>query len=207
MTEKKLSGSAYAQLSLPWNVSLMEEEHLLMERVQQGDVAAFRKLYDRYKSRVMSYLNMMVRNRAVAEELAQEAFLRVYRARASYGREAKFSTWMWTIARNLAIDHLRKKTETLLDPHQQEGSHRIEEIESPLSNAEVMLIRNSRQEQVEKCLSKLTHAQREVLTLRTLSELNYDEIAATMKTTLASVKSLIFRAKEALIHCLKKSES
>jgi RNA polymerase sigma-70 factor (ECF subfamily) len=192
------------QLSALSPVFQAEDDQQLMRRVQDEDVRAFQKLYDRYKGRIMSFLIQMVRQKSVAEELTQEVFLRVYRSRAAYDRQAKFSTWIWTIARNLAYDSLRKKREVLLDPDPEGGTSAIDNLESPLSSAEEQLIEQAAQSKLEHCLQKLAESQREALVLRTFSDNSYEDIADTMQTTLSSVKSLIHRAKESLLKCLGK---
>jgi RNA polymerase sigma-70 factor (ECF subfamily) len=149
----------------------------------------------------MSYLYQLLRNRSLAEELTQETFLRAYRVRETYRPEAKFSTWLFSIARNAAVDQLRKKDEMLaLDP---DTSDPVAEASNETPDAEALLIERADAQRLDGCMeSDLTLPQREALTLRTVSELGYEEIAEQLGVTLASVKSLIHRAKQALIDCL-----
>ena len=172
-----------------------------------GDVKAFEKLFTKFKGPIVSYVYQMTQNRTAAEEIAQEIFLKVYRVRETYRPEAKFSTWLWTIARNTALDHLRKKSEVLIEDRAQEDEVLIDQVEAPIPSAEARLIEAADQQRVEGCMQKLTPLQKEALTLRTVSELSYDEIALQMGTSLSSVKSLINRAKQALIECLSGQES
>jgi len=179
------------------------EDHELMLSVQQGDRYSFNLLYHRYKKPIRSYLYYMTRKTEVADELAHEVFLKVYRNRESYQPTAKFSTWLWTIAKNLGVDHLRKKKEVLY--RNKEDDSAIQEYEDVnLSNAEQQLIEQSEKQQVEDCFNNLNDKQKEALGLRIFSQLSYDEISRSMKITLVAVKSIIFRAKTALIECVQK---
>src|SRR4051812_20702566 len=85
----------------------MSEDQKLMRASAGGDVKAFQKLYEKFKGPLMSYIGTIVRGQAVVEDLTQEVFLRAYRSRENYTASAKFSTWLWTIARNCAFDYLR----------------------------------------------------------------------------------------------------
>jgi RNA polymerase sigma-70 factor (ECF subfamily) len=177
-----------------------EEDHRLMLRVAQGDDAAFRRLYDRYKAPVRSYIHSLVRTASVADEIAQEVFLRVYRSRDRYTADAKFSTWLWTIARNLSFDQLRKKSEILQD----ETSPAALEPESPDPTAEALLVERATQQGIQICLDELTPAQSQAVALRIHAELSYEQIADTLQVSLPAVKNHLHRAKAALIDCLKR---
>lgn len=162
-----------------------------MDKVARGDTDAFRKLYDRYKRPIMSYAFYMVKSQSVAEEVTQETFLKVYRARESYTREAKFTTWLWAIARNVAIDHLRKKSELPL------SEEFAETLPAPEAGTEALDAAS--REQVAEALTGLSEAQREAVSLRTFSELSYEEIASAMEISVSAVKNHLHRAKAALI--------
>ena len=186
-------------------VSPLEGEARLMSQAAAGDVEAFRALYERYKAPVMSYVFGLVSQRHVAEEITQEVFLRAYRARETYRADARFSTWLWTIARNSAYDHLRKKKEVLLIADPDDGDTELDRLASPMSDAESQLMEHVDRVRLERCMAGLSDPQRDALTLRTVSELSYEEIAESLGTSLASVKSLIFRAKRALLDCIKEA--
>lgn len=214
-SKKTLGNHPAAQLSGGSSVSSFErrggeavspdDARKLMLRVRQGDREAFGRLFEEFKGPIMSYLYPLVQNQASAEELTQETFLRVYRARESYEPKAKFSTWLWTIAHNAAMDHLRKRAETpASESADGESPSLIDQLESPLTDAESALVEQAERARVEHCMGELTLPQREALMLRTVSELSYDEIATTMSSTLASVKSLINRAKQSLVDCIRK---
>jgi RNA polymerase sigma-70 factor (ECF subfamily) len=207
MTKSKIT-----QLSDPSSVLLKDKDQVdqnLMIQVSRGDRLAFEKLYQKFKGPIMNFVANMVRNQSVAEELVQEIFLKVYRAREEYLPTAKFSTWFWTIARNTAFDHLRKKRDLLLDDASvpsEESPSLIDQLETPLSNAEMQLVENAENKRLQNCMQELTPKQREATLLRIISELSYEEIASTIGTSLSSVKSLIHRSKQVLLECLKKEE-
>lgn len=196
-----------AQLLATSDVS-PEEHHQWMLRVKKGDRQAFELLFDHYQGAVVSYAYSWVKNQDHAEEIAQEAFLKVFRVRETYEPSASFVAWLWTIVRNAALDFLRKKKEFLLETHPDEDSndaHPIDEIESPLANAETLLIEEMDRAQIERCMEKIPPIQRDALQLRLVSELSYEEIAEMLKTTASAVKSALNRAKTALIQCFQRS--
>ncbi len=201
--KRRLFPSLFAQPKCPVAVSSGDEDIQRMLRVKEDDVRAFEYLYEKYKGPVMSYLIYLTKNPGTAEELAQEVFLRIYRNRSSYTPKAKFSSWLWTITRNLAYDHLSKKHEFLVAPDPQTGHTPFDDIESPILDAELQLIQKADSKKIEKCLEELTPPQRETLMLRLASDLNYDEISEILHSSLSSVKSLLHRAKESLIDCFK----
>ena len=186
----------------------MDADQKLMVQFSQGDVAAFEKLYERFKGPIMSYVYGLTKNQSAAEDITQEVFLKVYRVRATYEPKAKFSTWLWTIAKHTSLDVLRKKQEILFeDRPNEEGQGQapeIEQIEANLPDAEALLLNHAEDARLEHCLEELSPLQKDALLLRTQSDLSYDEIATLLKTSLSSVKSLIFRAKTTLVTCVKK---
>lgn len=192
------------QLSRVRNVLLLEEDEMLMEKIKLGDQGAFRVLYERYKNPLLSYAYHLLGQTALAEEVTQETFIRVYKHASTYEAKAKFTTWLWTISRNLCLDHLRKKKEHHFENDEEMDAETFATLDSPLEKREMDLIQQSEEKRLQHCLQELTPSQREALTLRTFSELSYEEIAKTLSTSLASVKSLIFRAKNALVECVKK---
>lgn len=200
-----------AQLSRASSVQPQVDTQLML-LVRNGDPAAFKKLFNKFKGPIMSYALSLVQNPRIAEEITQEVFLKVFRVRETYEPSAEFSTWLWTLARNASLDHLRKKSEILFAPAPEDcesesaGGIRLEDIESPLKDAECLLLEQAEAARLTHCMGELTLIQSEALALRTVSELSYDEIALLMKISLSAVKSLIFRSKNALIACLEGSQ-
>ena len=169
-----------------------------------GDRGAFEELYGRYRNAIFSYMRSRIRNVARAEELTQEVFLKVFRARNTYQANGKFSGWLWTIARHIAIDEYRAKNPEVAEPSydEQEGSWIENQPEDSLL-ADAQLVEAADESRLQRCIDHLAPAQKEALLLRTLSELPYEEIARTLSTSVAAVKSLLFRAKAALTACIQ----
>lgn len=146
----------------------------------------------------MSYLYQMTRDASLSEDLTQEVFLRVYRSRAGYVKTAKFSTWLWTIARNTAFDHFRKKKEDL---GMDEGVADELADEAPL--ADEIMVDGVDEQAIRECLDALTPRSREVVGLRIFSEESYESIAQIINAKVSLVKTILFRSKEQLIECFK----
>lgn len=179
-----------------------EAPESLMLRVKGGDREAFSRLYERFRGPILNFLLGMVGREALAEELAHEVFLKLYRTRESYEPTARFTTWLWTIARNAALDELRRKGE-LLARHSAEDEGEVEIAGDPELGAEAQLLERARREQVERCLAALPARQREAVMLRTAAENTYEEIGGLLGLSLANVKNLLHRAKLALAACLE----
>jgi len=176
-----------------------------MERVKGGDRAAFQKLYEKYRKPMMSFLSTLVRDSAAVEELFQDTFLKLYRSRESYEKRAKFSTFLWTIAKHSAFDWLEKKKETLVDTGASEdgdGRPGIEEtLASDALDAERALIERTDAKVLEDCVARLSEGDRHLCALRMYSELSYEEIAEQTDLPLGSVKNRLFRIREKLTRC------
>ncbi len=184
-------------------LSSKTDEELMRLVRDKSDQEAFAILFNKFKGPIVGFVYGMVKNRNLAEDLTQEVFMKVFRFRESYAGDGKFTTWLWSIARNTTIDYFRKKKDFLLDdllsPDSGEGAT-IESIsDGKVEGPEAELIEKSDALMIRECMDKLPPKQKEALTLRVFSELSYDEIASAMNISKANVKSLIFRAKEKLI--------
>jgi len=179
-----------------------EAPESLMLKVKGGDQDAFRRLYERFKGPIFFFICGFVGREAVAEDLAHEVFLKLYRTRESYEQKARFTTWLWTIARNTSLDELRKRGE-LLAQHSAEEAEFPEPATDPEEGAEAMLVARAEQVRVENCLSALPARQREVVMLRIAGDHSYEEIAGLLAMSLANVKNHLHRAKAALALCLR----
>jgi RNA polymerase sigma-70 factor, ECF subfamily len=180
----------------------------LMLDVKSGDDSSFELLLHRYRTPVVNFLYRMVRDAAAAEDLAQEVFLRVYRARGQYMPTAKFTTWMFRIATNLALNALRdgryRRTEISIDQsptgHSSDGENEKPalEIADQQATIEVELIRRDRAEQIRRAVESLPEKQRAAVLLHKYQEMDYDEIAGVLGCSESALKSLLFRAYETL---------
>lgn len=172
----------------------------LMLRVKDGDGASFAMLLDKHRSAVIHFLERMVQNHAVAEELAQEVFLRVYRSRATYEPTAKFTTWLFRIATHLALNSIRDgKNERLqerLDDNPEDLP--VKQVSDRSPTVEATLVYQARLEEVRKAIGALPDKQRAAVLMHKYEEMEYTQIAKVLNCSESAVKSLLFRAYETL---------
>jgi RNA polymerase sigma-70 factor, ECF subfamily len=180
----------------------------IMLRAAAGDESAFNYLVEKYHRPILHFLFRMVRNQAIAEELAQEVFLRVYRARQSYRAEAKFTTWLYRIATNLTVnyarDHRRERAvqTVYLDAPDEETGAKPEVACDELS-AEQNLLRKERMKAIQGHVMALPERQRLAVVMHKYQGLDYREIGAALKLSESATKSLLFRAYQTLRGQLK----
>lgn len=180
----------------------------IMQRAGLGDDACLEYLVTKYRRPIVYFMYRMVRNQAVAEELAQEVFLRVYRSRQSYRAEARFSTWLYRIASNLAVNHARdtkqeRSAPTIyLDAADEETGTSPDVADSRLS-AEQDLLQQERARQIRAHILALPERQKMAVLMHKYQELNYKEIGAVLKLSESATKSLLFRAYQTLREGLK----
>ncbi len=180
----------------------------VMLAVAQGDEAGYTYLVGKYHRQIIHFLFRMVRNESVAEELAQEVFLRVYRSRESYRAEAKFSTWLYRIATNLAVNHARdtkseRTAQTLeLDKPDEESGSRPEVADSE-ANVEQRMLREERMAAIRAEIAALPERQRLAVLMHKYQEMDYRQIGEVLKLSESATKSLLFRAYQTLRERLK----
>jgi RNA polymerase sigma-70 factor, ECF subfamily len=172
----------------------------LMLRVKGGDEASFGVLLEKHRNPVIHFLYRMVQNRAVAEELAQEVFLRVYRSRASYEPTAKFTTWLFRIATHLALNSLRdrkneRNQESLDDAYEDQP---VRQVSDRQPNIEQAMLYQARLADVKKAIQTLPEKQRAAVLMHKYQEMEYSQIARALNCSESAVKSLLFRAYETL---------
>lgn len=179
-----------------------------MLRVKTGDDAAFEYLVTKFRRPMLSFMYRTVHNTAVAEELAQEVFLRVYRSRQTYNAEAKFSTWLYRIATNLAVNHARdtkherpELSVNLDEPDPETGT--TIDLPDGSPSAEQMLLRRERLAAIRQHVDNLPERQRMAVLMHKYQGMDYAQIAAVLKLSESAVKSLLFRAYETLRGKLK----
>lgn len=172
----------------------------LMLRVREGDDESFALLLHKHRAPLVSFLNRMVQNHAQAEELAQETFLRVYRQRARYEPTAKFTTWLFCIAANLAINARRDQRRALrpepLETDFPDG--RARQVADRRANVEEQLLAQARLEEVRRVVAELPARQRAAVLMHKYEEMTYAQIAEALDCSETAVKSLLFRAYETL---------
>ena len=178
----------------------------VMLRVRSGDDAAFDHLVAKFRRSMVHFMFRMAKNQAMAEELAQEVFLRVYRSRTSYSAEAKFTTWLYRIASNLAINHARdtkseRNTASLDEPDEETGL-KID-VADGHATAEQELLRRERLAAIRKEVEALPERQRVAVLMHKYQGLDYKQIGEVLKLSESATKSLLFRAYETLRERLK----
>jgi len=173
----------------------------VMLRVAAGDDTAFDYLVEKFRRPLVSFMYRMTHNQAVAEELAQEVFLRVYRSRATYAADAKFTTWLYRIATNLAVNHARdtkaERSGTSLDEPDQETGLTID-VADPETTVEQKLLRRERLAAIRKEVESLPERQRLAVIMHKYQNMDYRQIAEVLKLSESATKSLLFRAYETL---------
>ncbi len=163
----------------------------LVLRVKRGDTAAFEELVERHKHPLLNYTTRMLRDPTEAEDVAQNAFLRVFRATNAFRFKAHFCTWLYTIARNLCLNELRRRSRHWASPLEaQEG----ECEHSLVYHSEI----NGRRGTVAEALAELPEPQRTAILLLQEEELSYQQIAAILHKSVAATKSLIHRGRQML---------
>jgi RNA polymerase sigma-70 factor, ECF subfamily len=176
----------------------------LMLDVKAGDEESFELLLRKYRVPLVNFLYRMVRDSAAAEDLAQEVFLRVYRARKDYAPTAKFTTWMFRIATNLALNAVRdnryRRLEVRLDQPVGSGGEDLPALELPddAPTVEQHLLGRGRSEMILRAIRALPEKQRAAVLLHKYQDLDYGEIARILGCSESALKSLLFRAYEAL---------
>jgi RNA polymerase sigma-70 factor (ECF subfamily) len=172
----------------------------LMLRVRDGDGVSFAALLEKHRSSVVHFLCRMVGNQAVAEELAQEVFLRVYRSRGSYAPTAKFTTWLFRIAAHTALNALR-------DGKQERAQESLDAVSADLParqipdgrpSVEQSLVYQVRLDEVRRAVAALPAKQRAAVLMHKYEEMEYSQIASSLGCSESAVKSLLFRAYETL---------
>jgi RNA polymerase sigma-70 factor, ECF subfamily len=181
----------------------------VMLRVKAGDEAAFDFLIQKYRRPLVSFMYRMARNAAAAEDLAQEVFLRVYRSRESYEASAKFTTWLYRIATNLAVNHARdtrkerpEVTVSLDEPDEETGS--TMDVPDSTMTVEQNLMRKEKMAAIRSKVESLPERQRLAVIMHKYQQMDYKQIGDVLKLSESATKSLLFRAYETLREQLKE---
>ncbi len=173
----------------------------LVVRALAGREDGFEELVRRYQRPIVAYVYRMVGDYDAALDLAQEVFIKVYNSLGRYRPEFKFSTWIYRIAHNAAIDHLRRQGAARIEEMEvegQEGSTFEKPLASKAPTPEQETERGERRAEIEEVVAQLPPAYRELIVLRHSHDLSYDEIAEVTSLPLGTVKNRIFRAREAM---------
>jgi RNA polymerase sigma-70 factor (ECF subfamily) len=181
----------------------------VMLRVKAGDQSAFDFLVQKYRRPLVSFMYRMARNTAAAEDLTQEVFLRVYRSRQSYEASAKFTTWLYRIATNLAVNHARdtrkERPEVMVsldEPDDDTGT--TMDVADGRMSVEEALVRRERMLAIRSKVEALPERQKLAVIMHKYQQMDYKQIADVLKLSESATKSLLFRAYETLREQLKE---
>ena len=186
----------------------LDPDAALMLRVSKGDSAAFELLVEKYKQPVFSLVYRTLHDATEAEDVAQNVFIQVHKSAHRYRVTARFSTWLFTIARNLCLNELRRRSRhpaesldqsSLEDEHQ--PGRQVEDVRT--ARAPDLVLRGELEAKVEEAIAALPEKQRTALLLCREEELSYDDMAEILGCSLSATKSLIHRARETLKQQLK----
>jgi len=180
----------------------------LMLLVKQGDNTAFALLVDKYKQPIMNLAYRMLRDLTEAEDLAQNVFIQVHKSAARYEVSSKFSTWLFTIARNLCLNEIRRRSRHPADSieatyYEQEDQPRQQFEDKKIISPPDSLLHGELEQKVDQALASLPENQRTAILLCRQNELSYEEIAEVLGCSLSATKSLIHRGRETLKQKLK----
>ena len=189
-------------------INPLDPDAALMLRVREGDRDAFEALVEKYKQPVMNLVYRTLPDATEAEDLAQHVFLQVYKSAHRYEVSAKFSTWIFTIARNLCLNEIRRRSrhpaDSLDEPSSENEDQPMRQIEDARTfSPPDALLQDELERMVELALAQLPEKQRTALLLCRQQELSYEEMADVLGCSLSATKSLIHRARETLKQQLK----
>jgi RNA polymerase sigma-70 factor, ECF subfamily len=187
---------------------LTDPDAALMLRVKRGDRAAFTDLVEKYKQPLFNFICRTLRDEAESEDLAQNVFLQVYKSRQRYERKAKFSTWLFTIARNLCLNEIRRRSRHPAESIEEIHSENEDQPQRQYEDKKVFLpdqnvLHGEVAQKIEAALAELPENQRTAILLCRQDELSYEEIAEILDCSLSATKSLIHRGRETLKEKLK----
>jgi RNA polymerase sigma-70 factor (ECF subfamily) len=185
-----------------------DPDAVLMLRVKQGDSHAFAELVDKYKQPVFNLAQRMLRDATEAEDVAQNVFIQVHRSADRYQVAAKFSTWLFTIARNLCLNEIRRRARHPADsmdvPHPEHEGQPFHQFEDQKNfTPPESLLHEELERKIEEAVAELPENQRVAILLCRQDELSYEDIAKVLGCSLSATKSLIHRGREVLKEKLK----
>lgn len=186
----------------------LDPDAALMLRVKQGDTEAFTRLVEKYKQPVMNLVYRMLRDPIEAEDLAQMVFVQVHKSADRYHISSKFSTWLFTIARNLCLNEIRRRArhpaESLDATYPDQEDQPLQQVEDRKAvPAPDKLLEGELERKIEEAVAALPENQRTAILLCRQEDLSYEDIAEVLGCSLSATKSLIFRGRETLKQKLK----
>lgn len=188
--------------------STADTDSLLMQRVRQGDREAFTALVEKYQQPVINFVARTLGDPTEAEDLSQAVFVQVYKAAHRFDASARFSTWLFTIARNLCLNELRRRSrhpaESMDAQHQDDDESSVRQFKDTRQIAPPeTLLHTELTQKIQASLNTLPENQRTAIVLCQQEDLSYEDIAKVLKCSVSATKSLIFRGRETLKQKLK----
>lgn len=178
-------------------------DHDLMHRIGQGDHDAFRLLVERHQQAVIGTVAKMLGSPNDAEDIAQQVFLRIWKNARNYRPDAKFTTFLFTITRNLVFNETRRRSRKKEVSSDEREEHSHQQIEAtPDKHPDAQLLQAELQAAVDQAIASLPETQRMAVVLRRYEQLSYEEIADVLHLSVSAVKSLLFRARTSLREAL-----
>ena len=184
------------------------DDAAIMLQLRSGNMAAFDVLLEKYRKPIVHFMYRMVHNQAVAEELAQEVFLRVYRSRETYRAEARFSTWLYRIATNLGVNHARdtrheRTASTIYLDQADDETGSTPDVADLTPGVETRLVYDERLAAIRDHILALPERQRSAVLMHKYEDMDYKQIGEVLKPSDSATKSLLFRAYQTLRERLK----
>jgi RNA polymerase sigma-70 factor (ECF subfamily) len=185
-----------------------DPDAVLMLRVKRGDRAAFAELVGKYQQPLFNFIFRTLRDETETEDVAQNTFLQVWKSRDRYQRTAKFSTWLFTIARNLCLNEIRRRSRHPAESLEESHAEHEDQPQRQYEDKKVFLptdtaLHGELARKIEEALAALPENQRTAILLCRQDELSYEEIAEVLGCSLSATKSLIHRGRETLKEKLK----
>jgi RNA polymerase sigma-70 factor (ECF subfamily) len=204
-SERLMGGHRHSTVGVDWS-ALSDAE--IMLRVSAGEDAGFTYLLEKYRKPIVNFMYRMVRNQAVAEELAQEVFLRVYRSRESYRAEAKFTTWLYRIATNLGVNYARdtrheRSAQTIYLDQADPETGTTPDVADTRPTVEFEMVKDERMSAIRQHVLALPERQRAAVLMHKYQGMDYKQIGDVLKLSESATKSLLFRAYQTLRDRLK----
>ena len=184
-----------------------ERDIRLMEKVRAGDMDAFRELVETHQHRVIGTVTRMLGDAHEAEDLSQQIFVRVWKSAPRWEPTAKFTTWLYTILRNLVFNECRRRARhktTSLDAATDDADHPQQFADGNVKSPDTTMLDEEMQDAIERSIQELPEQQRMAVIMRRYQDVSYEEIAEVLDLTVPSVKSLLFRARTELREKLRK---
>jgi len=180
----------------------IEDDERLIAKTQEGDLFSFDHLVKKYQKKIYFLAYRMVKNRDAADDIAQETFINAYSSIKSFKLGYSFYSWLYRICMNLSINHLKRQKFVIPESQFEEEVNPLEKetiTEDPLS----LLVQKERERKIEQAIDSLSSKYKAVFILKVYEDLSYEEIAQTLKISLGTVMSRLFRARERLQKLLK----